>query len=414
MQNIEHLLRSVSDELRALALAKSKYVQQLAPNFSIFNYIYTDELMLSRMIADLLDPKGDHAQGHIFLSLFLQQLTNASHYLLLDIQRAKVAIEVLTFRNQTKRRMDIYLEIPYIDSAQSFGICIENKPYAADQKNQLKDYASELSKRHDRNQDMQHHWHLVYLAGYGNEPSAESVEPSQLEEWKSKNHFTLISYPELIEWLNQCMLRCQNERVNNFLNAFNTFIRKSFLGIQDMSEQQHLLNLISSNDQYMASAFEIIKYQNELQDQLIKKFESQLIQTCKQKNWHITGHFSREKATGLTINFDNPHTHIDFIIQFYAKNYGDFFWGLSKKISDYHDPDLWKEIHQNASLHFSTDKIQHSEWWPFYIDQKYPFNWQSHHEAWPMILSGELCDRVMYYAEETYQLLKKQDLLSKL
>ena len=52
--NISKLLNQVSYELKALELARQKYKKQLAPNFSIFNYIYTDEMMLSRIIADLL------------------------------------------------------------------------------------------------------------------------------------------------------------------------------------------------------------------------------------------------------------------------------------------------------------------------------------------------------------------------
>ncbi|MFZ0331995.1 MAG: hypothetical protein WAL54_12440, partial [Acinetobacter bohemicus] len=70
--------------------------------------------------------------------------------------------------------------------------------------------------------------------------------------------------------------------------------------------------------------------------------------------------------------------------------------------------------YQNMSLNFSSDKIKQSDWWPFYIDQKYPFNWQSHHEAWSMILSGELCNIIMHYAEKTYQILKEHKLLTRL
>ena len=413
-QNIENLLQAVSQELKALDIARQRYAQQLAPDFSVFNYISTDEMMLSRIIADLLSPKGDHAQGINFLKLFLSELSNAPTYNHLDLLSTKVSTEVITFKNETLRRMDIYIEIPFLDKSSTFGICIENKPYAADQKDQLKDYASELSKRHGDNCDEQHFWHIVYLTGCGNEPSNESVETKQLEEWKAKHYFTLKFYPELIEWLNQCKVICQNERVNTFLNAFNTLINKQFLGIEDMSEQRNLLNLIGLNDQYISSAFEIIKFKDQLQDLLVNKFESQLIQACKLKKWQIIGNFSREKATGLKINFGNPHVHIDFIVQFYARNYGDFFWGLSRKTQEFYDQDLWNLIYQNMSLNFSSDKIKQSDWWPFYIDQKYPFNWQSHHEAWSMILSGELCNIIMHYAEKTYQILKEHKLLTRL
>ena len=48
--NISKLFNQVSYELKALELARQKYKKQLAPNFSVFNYIYTDEMMLSRII----------------------------------------------------------------------------------------------------------------------------------------------------------------------------------------------------------------------------------------------------------------------------------------------------------------------------------------------------------------------------
>ena len=70
--HIPQLLERVSNELKALETARQRYAKQLAPNFSVFDYIYTDEMMLSRIIADLLNPHGTHAQGVAFLSLFLE------------------------------------------------------------------------------------------------------------------------------------------------------------------------------------------------------------------------------------------------------------------------------------------------------------------------------------------------------
>ena len=83
-------------------------------------------MMLSRIIADLLSPKGDHAQGINFLKLFLSQLSNAPTYNHLDLLSTKVSTEVITFKNETLRRMDIYIEIPFLDKSSTFGICIEN------------------------------------------------------------------------------------------------------------------------------------------------------------------------------------------------------------------------------------------------------------------------------------------------
>ena len=64
---ISQLLSQVYQELKALEIARQRYAKQLSPDFSVFNYIYTDEMMLSRIIADLLNPTGEHAQGTVFL-----------------------------------------------------------------------------------------------------------------------------------------------------------------------------------------------------------------------------------------------------------------------------------------------------------------------------------------------------------
>ena len=72
---IPNFLNKISQELKVLEISRQRYAKQLAPTFSVFDYIYTDEMMLSRIISDLLNPKGKHAQGSIFLSLFFNELT---------------------------------------------------------------------------------------------------------------------------------------------------------------------------------------------------------------------------------------------------------------------------------------------------------------------------------------------------
>jgi hypothetical protein len=178
---IPQLLDSVSRELKALEIARQRYAKQLAPNFSVFDYIYTDEIMLSKIIADLLNPYGEHAQGSLFLSLFLKQLTLNETWENIDLGYAKITVqtEKLTAEN---RRMDIYIHIQ--TKEQSFGICIENKPFAADGNKQLIDYATEMKRLHRQN------WHIVYLSGYGNQPAEYSVSTENLELWKENHQFS--------------------------------------------------------------------------------------------------------------------------------------------------------------------------------------------------------------------------------
>lgn len=50
----DELLRKVAIELEALVKARECYSPQLAPDFSVFDYVDTSELGLSRILGDLL------------------------------------------------------------------------------------------------------------------------------------------------------------------------------------------------------------------------------------------------------------------------------------------------------------------------------------------------------------------------
>ena len=109
---IPQLLDRVSNELKALETARQRYEKQLAPNFSVFDYIYTDEMMLSRIIADLLNPHGTHAQGVAFLSLFLEILNLSdeedNEWRNIDLEQANVTVQTEKMTSKS-RRMDIYI-----------------------------------------------------------------------------------------------------------------------------------------------------------------------------------------------------------------------------------------------------------------------------------------------------------------
>ena len=66
MQEIEELLKDVAFKMGTLREARNRFSAQLAPEFSIFDYLRTDEMGLSKCIASLLDPKGTHGQGSVF------------------------------------------------------------------------------------------------------------------------------------------------------------------------------------------------------------------------------------------------------------------------------------------------------------------------------------------------------------
>lgn len=399
--HIPQLLSQISHEFKALKIARQRYAKQLAPEFSVFNYIYTDEMMLSKIIADLLNPSGEHAQGNLFLSLFFHQLNLSDDWRNIDLDHANITVQTeKIIRNG--RRMDIYIHIK-IDQ-QSYGICIENKPFAADGNQQLQDYADEMGFLFPKN------WHLVYLSGYGNEPAEHSVRSDILKSWQEHQQFSQINFPDLIHWLKQALTECQNDTVIYFIKEFKHYIEKEFLSMNDISEQNHLLNTILQDPQYIQATFELLSIKDQLQDSLIHKLEQQLQSATHQKDWHITDHISRNYCSGLNIFYKQNH-RLCFRIEFNHYNYRGFFIGIAKREENLVAPELFHRINSVLSELFPHEKVKQSEWWATYIDQKDIWDWQAHTHVWPMIESGELCQRIMQYAELIYQALNQKNLL---
>ena len=80
--------------------------RHLARRFNIFDYLRTDELGLSSIIADLLDPQGPHGQGPLYLKTFVQGLGEQVCRLDLSGERISVVVEKVIPSN---RRIDVYV-----------------------------------------------------------------------------------------------------------------------------------------------------------------------------------------------------------------------------------------------------------------------------------------------------------------
>ena len=415
--SVKNLLEAVSNEISILKTARERYAKQLAPEFSVFNYIYTDERMLSRIIADLLNPKGAHAQGNVFLKLFFEQFGLEQIWQekeLENAQKIQVEPEVLTDLIERKqRRIDILIKF---ENPEYF-LGIENKPFAADQYKQLEDYAMQLHLSCNQNQQ---NWHLVYLSGTGNEPAEYSVDKNTLEVWHNNQQFTQINYPELIGWLKQCVAHCQNQKVVNFLNEFQTYILNIFVGVRDMSEQDAVIKLVLESQKNIKAATELFLAKDVIQDSLVQKLCQQLEEACKGKEWPLKGELNRTNKAAINIYFSDKPQQLCFKLVLEEKNYGGCAIGLAisdEKNADYYNADLWQNINAVMRNEFSSEKVEGGAsniWWPFWIDQKDVWNWQNQHEVWPMIQSGELCKRIMDYAQQTHNALVKAKLLDQL
>ena len=184
MSKETELLRLASD---VAAQEKKEYAQKRSQggDFNVFYLCKVDhyENMHSYIIANLLNPKGSHGQGALFLDLFLSSLDKS---FVTSFESAKAS--VYTEYSTEWGRMDIVIE-----DNNGMAVIIENKVYAADQDSQLRRYDSFARS----NRYKPDGYRILYL----------TLDGHEAEDHSGKDvHYTCISYQEtILSWLEQCL-----------------------------------------------------------------------------------------------------------------------------------------------------------------------------------------------------------------
>ncbi len=233
MQDYQRFFDGLAPRLETARMLERELDTQLARRFNALDYLRTDELGLSRIVADLLNPHGNHGQGAAFLKLLLEglQYSAASEHL----DHASVEVEVeKTIKDD--RRLDICVGIG------GHCLAIENKPYAGDQQDQIKDYLGWLKGQRFKSSK------LIYLSPKGEPPSQESIELVHLGAESDADSFKIMPYHEvdrnawgdgfddyrldytLTEWLADCRKNCDVDRLRWFLREAETFCTRTFGG----------------------------------------------------------------------------------------------------------------------------------------------------------------------------------------
>lgn len=210
----------------------------LARRFNVLDYLSTDELGLSRIIADLLDPSGTHGQSTLFLErLFTLLSENLDSWGRLALDDSSISVEAEK-EIAEQRRIDVFVQVVGRKSVHVMGI--ENKPYADDQNRQVFDYLHYLR---DRFID---HFLLIYLSPQGEGPTGQSIPLQELKDnWTER--FRILSYAgvsealqddqfrqfrisqfSLVDWLQACRRDCEVDRLRWFLGDIADFCQREF------------------------------------------------------------------------------------------------------------------------------------------------------------------------------------------
>ncbi len=270
---------------------------RLAHRFNVFEYLRTDELGLSRVIADLLNPHANHGQGPFFLEVLLAKLKLTERWLDLDLAGASVFVEQVIMG---QRRIDIYVKIR--GGGREYCLAIENKPYAGDQENQVRDYLKHLAHKFgDR-------FLLIYLSATGKAPSDWSLPKSDLDQWTERlaimsfdvqdggegaanDDETIDAYKafresfSLTDWLNTCHDKCRVDRLRWFLRDAQLFCQRTF-GDHQMTtdnEARAVENFLFSNPENFSVAMAVYESWPIVRRRVCERFLEHLCRCIRQE-----------------------------------------------------------------------------------------------------------------------------------
>lgn len=183
--------------------------KRLATGFNVLRLIEPDENKLSDLVKNLLDPKGTHGQGDVFLRLLLDQLGLGDHAASAD--KAVVEREAWTFGiTRFRRRIDVLVRAEVL-------VAIENKLDSLEQKDQVKDYLEHL-----QHETGDRRYCLIYLTPNGRLP--ESLNPEEIQQFQGRTLFCWGYQEQLRAWLEKCRQECEAQRIRDFLSDFIAYI----------------------------------------------------------------------------------------------------------------------------------------------------------------------------------------------
>lgn len=189
--------------------------------FNIFKVlgIENKEVLVCRLLGDLLDPCGTHGLKEKPLKLFLKQLQR--DFTSDEIENASVVLEDKTNDN---RRADIVIFIG------NDVIPIEVKIWAGDQKKQLWDY---YTYYFDKSEDKK----IYYLTPTGHKPSEDSFYRLKTEQYECLSFERNIS-----EWVNS-IVPSSNGRIKLVLDQFIEVIKDMCKQEQELQTMMEILGL---------------------------------------------------------------------------------------------------------------------------------------------------------------------------
>lgn len=248
--NIELLLQEISSISKKYEMINKR----TGGYFNIFEItnISSDEVVICRVLHEILSPEGSHYQGARYLKTFIKDVLKIDMSET-EMERAKVFREFIIDNN---RRIDLVIQ------TQNHFIPIEVKVFAGDQENQCCDYAKAAKNSP-----------VYYLTRFGDDPSEYSAR-GMIKSENGYEEIVCISFSEdIINWLESCVTQTETIKIapiREVLFQFMAAIRKFTNQMEDEKEME-ILNLITRSPDSMKNAIAIQNSVDVARQNLMKK-----------------------------------------------------------------------------------------------------------------------------------------------
>ena len=226
------------------------------------------EVIMCRVLADLLDPHGKHCQGSRYLSLFWETISpKLPEQLELSINDTKVTAEYVIDEN---RRIDITLE-----DGRIF-VPIEVKIWAGDQPKQIADYY-EFAKKQNSVKKNSVNVPVLYLTVDGHEPSDFSKAGLGM-----KNYVLLSFRDDILAWLKACARNTPETMVPVRENLRQlTAAIKSLCGKSEDAEMEDAIFKLVTKDDDSARAALAIRGVADFDNRALEAFKGPVLELVK-------------------------------------------------------------------------------------------------------------------------------------
>ncbi|WP_309679205.1 PD-(D/E)XK nuclease family protein [Polaromonas sp.] len=404
METTQFLL-STHAKLQGLRAARSAYASQFAPDFNLIDLLSPGELGLSNLLRELLDPRGSHAQGRRFLDGFIQLLGLTD--LVANREVLSVATEAPTDANQQSgRRIDILIELAGPTSERKFAIAIENKPWAADGADQVKDYLRHLEARYRDG------YVLIYLPGHEDRtPGGHSIEKEAATIAIAARHLVVSCYAHLLPWLSTCRAQCEAPAVQAFIQSFEKYIYQTFLGVRDMTERQQLITDAISSAATVELALELSLAQSDIKGALLKKLHEQFVRGVKKDgySWELPASFDISDWKRPILIQLSPGDKFTVGFGFDQPGGGNFFYGILKNAET---DEVLLDIKPAMDNEFNARGKSHGLWLWYQDFEPSLRDWRYSSKPWAQIASGVMAEWMITTVAKIEKRLRQNQLKS--